>query len=223
MTAILVLATFLVFIVLDYLLNRRKVMATVAVDAPRTVPAQAGGDYVDGFLVPEKLSYHPGHSWLMRERKNVVRVGADEFAAALLGKLEKIELPKPGQWIRQGQKVLSFYRDGRKTEMVSPTEGEVMEINAEALTNPAILRQDPYGKGWLVAVHVPDEENTGRNLVPKGLVREWMREAVERLYARQPALAGAVAADGGRPAEDLLEAMPEVGWTEVTSEFFLTV
>jgi glycine cleavage system H protein len=178
---------------------------------------------VDGFLVPEKLSYHPGHAWLMRERKNVVRVGADEFAAALLGKLEKIELPKPGQWIRQGQKVLSFYRDGRKTEMVSPTEGEVMEINAEALTNPAVIRQDPYGKGWLVAVHVPDEENTGRNLVPKGLVREWMREAVERLYARQPALAGAVAADGGRPAEDLLEAMPEVGWSEVTNEFFLTV
>ena len=223
MTAILVLATFLVFIVLDYVLNRRKVMNTVAVDAPRTVPAQAGGDYVDGFLVPEKLSYHPGHAWLMRERKNVVRVGADEFAAALLGKLEKIELPKPGQWIRQGQKVLSFYRDGRKTEMVSPTEGEVMEINAEALANPSVVRQDPYGNGWLVAVHVPDEENTGRNLVPKGLVREWMREAVERLYARQPALAGAVAADGGRPAEDLLEAMPEIGWTEVTSEFFLTV
>jgi len=223
MTAILVLATFLVFIVLDYVLNRRKVMATVAVNAPRTVPAQAGGDYVDGFLVPEKLSYHPGHAWLLRERKNVVRVGADEFAAALLGKLEKIELPKPGQWIRQGQKVLSFYRDGRKTEMVSPTEGEVMEINAEAITNPAILRQDPYGKGWLVAVHVPDEENTGRNLVPKGLVREWMREAVERLYARQPELAGAVAADGGRPAEDLLEAMPEVGWSEATSEFCLTV
>ncbi|MGD0870084.1 MAG: glycine cleavage system protein H [Bryobacteraceae bacterium] len=223
MTPILVLAFFLVFIVLDYVLNRRKVMATVAVDAPRTVPAQAGGDYIDGFLVPEKLSYHPGHAWLMRERKNVVRVGADEFAAALLGKLEKIELPKPGQWIRQGQKILSFYRGGRKTEMVSPTEGEVMEINAEALTNPAILRQDPYGKGWLVAVHVPDEENTGRNLVPKGLVREWMREAVERLYSRQPALAGAVAADGGRPAEDLLEALPEIGWSEVTSEFFLTV
>ena len=223
MTAILVLVTFMVFIVLDYVLNHRKVMNTVAVDAPRTVPAQAAGDYVDGFLVPEKLSYHPGHAWLIRERKNVVRVGADEFAAALLGKLEKIELPKPGQWIRQGQKVLSFYRNGKKTEMVSPTEGEVMEINAEALTTPAILRQDPYGKGWLVAVHVPDEENTGRNLVPKSLVREWMREAVERLYARQPALAGAVAADGGRPAEDLLEAMPEVGWTEVTNEFFLTV
>jgi len=223
MTVILVLVTFLVFIVVDYVLNRRKAMNTVAAEAPRTSQTHTSPDYVDGFLVPEKLSYHPGHAWLIHERKNVIRVGADEFAAALLGKVEKIELPKPGQWIRQGQKVLSFYRDGRKTEMVSPTEGEVMEINTDALKNPTILRQDPYGKGWLVAVHVPDEENTGRNLVPKSLVREWMRESVERLYARQPALAGAVAADGGRPAEDLLEAIPDASWTQVTSEFFLTL
>jgi len=26
--------------------------------------------------------------------------------------------------------------------MVSPTEGEVMEVNAEVLANPAVLRQD---------------------------------------------------------------------------------
>jgi len=71
-------------------------------------------------------------------------------------------------------------------------------------------------------VHVPDEENTNRNLVPKGLVREWMRDAVTRLYSRQPALAGAVAADGGRPADDLLAALPDANWKATTSEFFLT-
>jgi glycine cleavage system H protein len=212
----------LVFIVVDYALNRRKVLATVPVEVSHAVPVSLGGDYVDGLLVPENVSYHPGHSWLVRERQNVVRVGADEFAAALLGKVESIELPKPGQWIRQGQKVLSFFRDGQKTEMVSPTEGEVMEVNPEVLRNPAALRQDPYGKGWLVTVHVPDEENTGRNLVPKGLVREWVRESVERLYSLQPALAGAVAADGGRPAEELLTGLPDAGWKAVTAEFFLT-
>ena len=147
---------------------------------------------------------------------------ADEFAASLLGKVERVELPKPGQWIRQGQKILSFYRDGVKTEMVSPTEGEVLEVNTEILNDPTPLRKDPYGKGWLVAVHVPDEENTNRNLVPKGLVREWMRDAVERLYSLQPALAGAVAPDGGRPAEDLLAAVPDADWKQTTSEFFLT-
>jgi len=223
MTVLLVLGFFLVFIALDYFLNRRKSIATVPVTASGKVPALSGGDYVEGFLVPENVSYHAGHSWLLRERKNVVRVGADDFAASLLGRIESVELPKPGQWIRQGQKVLGFFRNGEKTEMVSPTEGEVMEVNAEILNNPAVLRQDPYGKGWLVAVHVPDEENTGRNLVPKGLVREWMRDAVERLYTRQPALAGAVAADGGRPADDLLAALPDANWKETTGEFFLTV
>lgn len=222
MTVILVLATFLVFIVVDYALNRRKALATVPVEAAPAVPAPLGGDFVDGFQVPGNISYHPGHSWLVTERKNVVRVGADEFAAALLGKIESIELPKPGQWVRQGQKILSFFRDGEKTEMVSPTEGEVLEVNAEALRNPAVLRQDPYGKGWLVTVHVPDEESTTRNLVPKGLVHEWLRQSVEHLYSMQPALAGAVAADGGRPAEDLLGSLPDAGWRKVTAEFFLT-
>jgi len=222
MTVLLVLAFFLAFIVLDYLLNRRTAVQTVMVEAPQVVPAQWGGDIVDGFEISDRVSYHPGHSWLVHERKNVVRVGADEFAAALLGKIDKIELPRPGQWIRQGQKVLSFIRDGVKTEMVSPTEGEVMEINGQAAADPRVLRQDPYGKGWLIAVHVPDEESTGRNLVPKGLVREWMRDTVTRLYAMQPALAGPVAADGGRPAEDLLAGVPDADWKETTAEFFLT-
>jgi glycine cleavage system H protein len=223
MTVLLVLVTFLAFIVLDYVLNRRKAIAVqpATVESGRPIPALAG-DYVDGFLVPQNVGYHPGHGWLLKERKNVVRIGADEFAAALVGRVEHVELPKPGTWVRQGQKILSFIRDGEKTEMVCPTEGEVMEINSELLNDPSLLRKDPYGKGWLATIHVPDEESTIRNLVPKGLVREWMREAVERLYARQPELAGCVAADGGRPADDLLSALPDANWRKVTAEFFLT-
>ena len=51
---------------------------------------------------------------------------------------------------------------------------------------------------------------------------EWMRDAVERLYGRQPALAGAVAADGGRPTHDLLAGLPDASWKKITGEFFLT-
>jgi glycine cleavage system H protein len=222
MTVLLVLGTFLAFIVLDYALNGRKAIHTVTAAAPSAAATHLGPDYVDGFLVPQSVSYHSGHGWLVRERQNVVRVGADEFAAALAGRIDGIELPKPGQWIRQGQRIISFLRNGQRTEMVSPTEGEVMAVNADVLENPSLLRQDPYGKGWLLSVHVPDEENTARNLVPRKLVSSWMREAVESLYARQPMLAGAVAADGGRPAEDLMAALPGADWKEVTGEFFLT-
>lgn len=221
MTVILVLVTFSIFILLDWVLNRRKA-PQVAMAPVRAKSPLMESTYIEGFQVPEQLSYHPGHGWTMRERRNLVRVGMDEFAAALLGHVERVELPKPGQWLRQGQRAWSFFRDGQKTDMVSPTEGEVIEINAEAVTHPELLRDDPYGKGWLALINVPDEESTARNLIPKSMVRSWMREAVSRLYARQPELAGAVAADGGLPTTDLLAGLPDANWKQITSVFFLT-
>ena len=170
MTVILVLVTFSIFILLDWAVNRRKAPQAVAASAHTASPL-LDQSYVEGFLVPEQLSYHPGHSWAMQERQNLVRIGIDDFAAALAGHVERIELPKTGQWLRQGQKAWSLYRDGEKTAMVSPTEGEVIEINPEVAANPELLRKDPYGNGWLALIHVPDEESTRRNLVPKGLVR----------------------------------------------------
>ncbi|MBI1790554.1 MAG: glycine cleavage system protein H [Acidobacteria bacterium] len=220
MTVILVLALFLAFALLDWVINRGKLEKRVEVRP--AVPPALEPDYVDGFLTPRALRYHPGHGWMLRERRQLARVGADEFAAALAGKIEKIELPKPGQWIRQGQKAWAFFRGGEKTEMVSPTEGEVVEVNPEVVNDPTLLGKDPYGKGWLMTVHVPDEKATTRNLVPQGLVRGWMQDAIDRLYSRQPRLAGTVAADGGRPADDLTTVLPGASWKELTGEFFLT-
>ena len=76
--------------------------------------------------------------------------------------------------------------------------------------DPTLLRRDPYGHRWLMTVQVPDEESTVRNLIPANLVRDWMHEAVARLYARQPQLAGAAAAEAGPPVEDLCAVLPEV-------------
>ncbi len=225
MPVVLVLLTFAVFILLDWALNRRKAPQAVAARA-RVESGLPAPPYVEGFLVPERLSYHPGHGWALQERRNLARIGMDEFAASLAGRIDRIELPKPGHWIRQGQRVWSLYRDGEKTDMVSPVEGEVVEVNREAAAHPELLRQDPYGQGWLALVHVPDEENTSRNMIPKGMVRSWMREAVGRLYARQPRLEGyalgAAEADGGVAAADLLAGLPDADWKQVTGEFFLT-
>jgi glycine cleavage system H lipoate-binding protein len=221
MTVILVLSTFVVFILIDFVLSRNKVVQTEEEYAAAGA-AVWDPNYVEGFLVPDKFQYHPGHSWVLRERKRLARVGVDEFAAALMGRIERVELPKPGTWLRQGQKAFSFYRDGEKTEVLSPTEGEVVEVNREIDADTSLLRKDPYGSGWLLMVNVPDEETVSRNMVPVGMVRNWMRDAVERLYSLQPQLAGAVAADGGRPAEDLFAALSGVSWRDLTAEFFLT-
>lgn len=221
MTVLLVLITFAVFIAFDYLLHKKELKKTEAQPESTVSPALKPA-FVEGFLLPENLRYHPGHSWMHRERRNLARVGADEFAAALAGKIDSIELPKPGQWVRQGQKVIAYGREGLRAEMVSPTEGEVVEINQDVLKDPTLLRKDPYGQGWLMTIHVPDEEGTSRNLVPTSLVKNWMRNAAERLYAMQNQSLGLVAADGGRPVDDLLSGIPAADWKKITDEFFLS-
>lgn len=219
MTVLFVLATFSAFIVLDWLLSKNRV-PVMKTSLAETAPE--AGEFVDGFKVPEHFRYHPGHAWLARERRNLARVGVDDFAARLAGKIEGIELPRPGTWIRQGQKAWTMTRNGETAAMVSPTEGEVVEINPDVVKDPSLVRKDPYGQGWLMTIHVPDEEGTTRNLVPRNLVKSWMRNAVERLYSYQPEMVGAVAADAGEPVEDIAAALPHVKWNELTSEFFLT-
>ena len=220
MTVVLVLVTFLIFAIADFILSRGKA-PHVAVEEhakPGLEPAM-----LEGFAVTDKVRYHAGHAWCTRERKHVERVGVDDFAATLAGPIEKIELPRPGQWIRQGQKAWAFSRNGEKVEMVSPVEGEVIEVNPEVVKDPSLLRTEPYGRGWLLVVHVPDEENTTRNLLPTSLVSNWMRSAVEALYARQPRLAGATAADGGVPVADPVAGLAGAEWRKLAAEFFLTL
>lgn len=222
MTLILVLLMFAIFIGIDYLRSRHAMkqlaLQPAQAAAPRSLPA---GEFVEGFLVPANVRYHPGHAWAQKERKRLMRVGVDEFGAALLGNIDHIEMPKPGRWIRQGQKVWSFTRNGEKTEMVSPVEGEIVEVNSEVVKDPSLLRKDPYGQGWLMTVHVPDEESVQHNFLPVHVVKTWIRECAERLFAKQPQLAGPVMADGGRPIEDFASGLPGANWRELTQEFFL--
>lgn len=221
MTLILVLLMFAVFIGIDYLRSRH------AVKQMATEPNQAAasnlraGEYVEGFLVPANVRYHPGHAWAQRERKRLMRVGVDEFGAALLGNIDRVEMPRPGRWVRQGQQAWTFWRNGEKTEMVSPVEGEIVEVNPEVEKDPSLLRKDPFGQGWLMTVHVPDEESVQRNFLPVHLVKTWVRDCAERLFGKQPQLAGPVMADGGRLIEDFTTGLPGTNWRELTQEFFM--
>jgi glycine cleavage system H protein len=220
MTVLLVLVTFIVFLTIDYFLSRKRAAVPAAeagVEMPQLRPA-----VVAGFALPENLRYHPGHTWALAEGTEKVRMGMDDFAARLVGKIARLELPKRGQWVRQGQKLATVTRDGVTAELVAPVEGMVTDVNDAVLANPEMARRDPYGEGWLVAVHSPDSKLNFRNLLGGNVARRWMQEAVERLTARMPALAGAVAQDGGLAMDDLAAHLPDADWQELAREFLLS-
>ncbi|MBZ5628567.1 MAG: glycine cleavage system protein H [Acidobacteriia bacterium] len=225
MTVILVLSTFIVFLLIDHFFSKKHVVR-IAVQpvaaAPRESVPRLQPSMVGGFQVPENLRFHPGHTWALSESPSLVRVGVDDFASKLVGKIERLSLPQRGQWIRQGQKLLSIYRDGAKVDMVSPIEGSVADVNDAVVQNPELARKDPYGEGWLVTVQSPDAKTNFRNLMGGALARWWTEEASSRLQRRVPAALGALAQDGGVAMDNLTAQLPEQNWTELTREFFLS-
>jgi glycine cleavage system H protein len=223
MTVILMLAMFAIFLTIDYLRKGKEVKAAATAReeavsiTPRTLPT-----IVSGFELPENRRYHQGHTWALQESPTLVRVGIDDFGARLAGKVDEITLPKRGQWIRQGQKFATLMRDGQKVDLISPVEGEVTNVNESVLSNIGLMNSDPYGQGWFVSVISPDLPISFRNLLNGSLARKWMAEASSRLQAQIPALAGAVAQDGGMAVHDLTMQMPDTKWAEITREFFLS-
>ncbi len=197
MAVLLVLATFLVFVVVDYFMGSKKKVVETA--APEQAPAPStllSSSSIEGILVPDQLRYHPGHTWLMEEQSKVARVGADALAVSVMGPVDKIELPKIGRWVRQGQKSFTFYSGPEKIELASPAEGEVVEINPAVVKDPKLAIKDPYGAGWLVKVSVPERDTVLRNLLPQSLVRGWMKEEVRRVRAAIPMAKVAVMGGG---------------------------
>jgi glycine cleavage system H protein len=221
MTVLLVVLTIAIFLAIDYVRTRKAAKTALnAVKGGATVVARP--DYVAGFALPANLQYHPGHTWALRESPTMVRIGIDDFATRLIGKAENIVLPKRGQWIRQGQRIFTVTKDGEQAELVSPIEGEVTSVNDAMLKDPSLLQKDPYGEGWFLTVMSPDAQTNFRNLLGGNLARQWMADAASRLRARMPALAGAVAQDGGLATHDLSAQLPEEQWNSLTREFFLT-
>ncbi len=225
MTVLLVLFFFATFLLIDYFRSHRAIVQPVLQVAPSkhdAVAARLQPALVGGFAVPENLRYHPGHTWALSESPNLVRVGMDDFASKLAGKVDSINLPQRGQWIRQGQKMCTLYRDDVAVDMVSPIEGSVSDINQALMDDPKLALRDPYGEGWLVTVHAPDAKTSFRNLLGGAMARWWTEESASRLQRRMPMALGALAQDGGVAMDDLSTHIPDQEWLPLAKEFFLS-
>ncbi|HXN48263.1 MAG TPA: glycine cleavage system protein H [Bryobacteraceae bacterium] len=218
MVALLVLATFVAFIAWDVLLHRDKYRFRVA--SPAAPAAATAAPVVAGVTLPEGLSYHPGHAWAVDAGNGRVRVGLDEFAASLIGGIQKLDVPQRGRWFRQGEKGWTIHTERGEVAMLAPAEGEIVAINEKAISDPASVARDPYGAGWLLEIFSPDVQVSFRNLLTGSFARRWMEESVAELRQAISPGALATALDGGTISPQVGTELPPEKWREVTRQFF---
>lgn len=171
--------------------------------------------------VPDGLFYHQGHGWLRPETGSRGVVGLDDFAQKLVGKVDVVELPPVGSRLEQGGKGWNLRVGSVPVPMLSPANGEVVAVNEEVIRSPALLREDPYGKGWLLKVKSSRIAADTRNLVSGKVARTWMEGALEKLHPVRHEV-GAVMQDGGVPVDGIARMLGGEHWVEVAKEHLLT-
>jgi glycine cleavage system H protein len=221
MTVLLVLAFFVILISMDYVVTRQRLARESKALAAAAIPAVEPA-WVAGYQMPEALYYHRGHTWARPLDADTVLIGVDDFARRLIGPAATVKAPSRGDWVHQGGRAFALKVDGKMAELVSPVEGEVVEVNRDLAEKPGLASEDPYGRGWVLKVKAPNLANNLRNLLSGRLARKWMEDSREALELRLMAFSGSVLQDGGEPASDLSQHLPKADWERLAHEFLLT-
>ena len=189
-------------------------------------PAGAGARQhrrADWFSGRAGYLFHPGHAWVAPVNgKDVMRVGMDDFAQRVLGEVSGLDLPQPGERLVQGELGWKAQVEGRPIRMLSPVDGWVLDVNAEALRRPGIVHTEPYEGGWLLEVAVERPDRLKRNLLSGEVANTWLRATEERLRGLWSAELGFMLPDGGVPVRDFARAMADEHWERKAESLLLS-
>jgi glycine cleavage system H protein len=117
--------------------------------------------------VPEELHYTPEHEWVAISGA-IASVGITDHAQRALGDVVFVTPPAPGTKVTAGEPCGEVESTKSVSDLYSPVDGEVTEVNAEIDEDPGLVNTDPYGAGWLFKVSLDGEGAEGE--MPPGLL-----------------------------------------------------
>ena len=106
---------------------------------------------VENYEVPEGLYYSNDFEWIKVEGDKV-RMGITDYAQKQLREIVYAELPDAGTVVKQSEPYGTLESVKAVSDLVAAVSGTVEEVNAEVRSQPELLNEDPYEKGWLLIV-----------------------------------------------------------------------
>ena len=100
---------------------------------------------------PQNLLYAESHEWVRLEGEEAV-IGITSFAQEQLGDITYVDLPAVGAAIKQGAEMGSVESVKAASELYSPVDGTVIDVNVALADKPELVNEDPFGAGWLIRV-----------------------------------------------------------------------
>ncbi|MFO1419730.1 MAG: glycine cleavage system protein GcvH [Candidatus Competibacteraceae bacterium] len=121
-------------------------------------------------IIPPELHYTETHEWVRAQDDGIVTVGITDHAQHLLGDLVFVEIPEVGRVVTAAESCAVVESVKAASDVYSPLDGVIVEVNEALADSPELINQDPYGEGWIFRI------KTGAT--PDGLLDATAYEAI---------------------------------------------
>jgi glycine cleavage system H protein len=115
--------------------------------------------------IPDGLRFTPEHEWVSIEG-TLTSIGITEYAAQQLGDVVYVSLPSVGTNVTAGEPCGEVESVKSVSDLYSPVDGEVTEVNGELEDDPSLVNAEPYTSGWMFRVRVAQDGNGDPALPP---------------------------------------------------------
>lgn len=223
MVAIFMVLTILVLVSVDAGIERARQRRLVKAGAPEPIPVRRRIQGVaEGLALPMGLFVHRGHTWAEVLASGSVRVGLDDFVRRTLGRLDRVDVLRPGERVVQGEAMLTLEQGGRQVALPAPVSGVIEAVNETLSTNPEAVAEDPYQKGWAYVLRPSRLGQEIHELRVGETARAWLEDEVGRLVEWITGLRTAPAMtlpDGGMPVVGALTYLHDAAWEDFERRF----
>lgn len=109
---------------------------------------------INAMNIPADLKYTKDHEWVRLEG-DLATIGITDYAQNELGDIIYLDITSSiGQEVTSGVELGTIEAVKTVSEIISPTDGIISEINSSINDNPSIVNTDPYNDGWMVKIKV---------------------------------------------------------------------
>lgn len=131
------------------------------------------------FRVKKDCLYTRDDYWA-RIDGSVATVGVADYRQKSNGDVAFLETVPPGTSARQGQALGVIETIKTTADILSPVTGTVVEVNAALADNPFLINEDPYGKGWIYRIELPDPPGDRAGLLDAQSSFELLKQKIAR-------------------------------------------
>jgi glycine cleavage system H lipoate-binding protein/CheY-like chemotaxis protein len=185
-------------------------------------PEESAQGFGGEFSIPGGVLISAGHCWANLAQDGTVRIGLDDFANKLLGRIDSIDFPNIGMNLKAGEALFSVNQGHRRAQFHAPLSGTVVLINEDLAKNCATLEEMSYGKNWICVIDGDDLDAELPQLKIGKTAVALFQEDIDRFQDFVHKASGSEAFDPASLCIGALEKLDDARWENAVKTFFGT-